>query len=354
MKICSAKSNVMDDNILLYDIQAGETLEIIGHKFGMTSDELKDFHNAHCNKMDRLWFTNLTGVNNIIVPKSYKNPEQIKAERTKELPSSSVSSDFYADTYLVEESYSGILLNSFQLAYKIQISFRNKKEYDDPFEIADIYTYDFLKNGSNPDDKMSSIALACMESIFPISFTIPIHGRISGFYEFENLKKRFEEKRGDLEEFFVGDVYRAYLNKFSVNLIKKDYVLNLLSSSLLYQILFPKMDWFHRTEHWTEQFYFLSNSMLLKCAMFATYNHAEKDFVETRLKGVLKELFSLQEILRRQPFDDRCQELEDAEINLLYKTDKKTKKMIEAEASIIFRKDSEIFREQTLKLTQNG
>ena len=88
--------------------------------------------------------------------------------------------------------------------------------------------------------------------------------------------------------------------------------------------------------------------------MSANYNHEGTEIVETQLKGKIKDLFSLQEILRGQSFDDQPDELVDGEIELLYKTDKKTKKMLEAEASVTFKKDQEIFRKQTLKLTQNG
>lgn len=353
MKICFANLKVMNDNILLYDIQSGDSLEKIGDKIGMTSEELKDFHNSHCDKMDRLWFNNLFGIRQIIIPKQYKNPEQVKAERGKELPPASITRDFYANTYSVKESFSGLIQKGFEIEYQVDIRFRDKKENHLPFEIVDVRTYHFLKNDSAPDDKMSSISSACMESIYPISFTIPVQGRISGFFEFESLKKKFNEKRKDLEEFFIGDVYKAYLNRFSENLEKQDYVFKLLSSSLLYQLLFPRMDWFHKTHSWTEQFYFLPNSIFLKCSMSANYNHEGTEIVETQLKGRIKDLFSLQEILRGHSFDDQPDDLVDGEIELLYKTDKKTKKMLEAEASLTFKKDQEIFRKQTLKLTQN-
>ncbi|MNY49378.1 hypothetical protein D3C86_1847950 [compost metagenome] len=94
--------------------------------------------------------------------------------------------------------------------------------------------------------------------------------------------------------------------------------------------------------------------MFINCSTSARYNHEDENIVVTKLKGLIKDLFSLQDILRGKSFDNYSQELADGEINLLYKTDKKTKKMLEAEASIIFRKDSEIVREQTLKLLQNG
>lgn len=88
--------------------------------------------------------------------------------------------------------------------------------------------------------------------------------------------------------------------------------------------------------------------------MSAYYNHEGTETVETKLKGKIKDLFSLQEILRGKSFDDQPDELVDGELELLYKTDKETKKMQEAEASVKFKENQQILRKQTLKLTKNG
>lgn len=344
----------MDNNILLYDIQTGDTLDTIGGKIGMTGEQLKDFHNMHCGRMERLWFNNLVGVRQIIIPKEYSNPEQLLEEREKERPSSSITRDFYASTYSVEESFSEVSNSDLKIEYKIDVAFKKKQDNSFPYEIVDVRPYGFTKNGVMPDDKMSSISMASIESISPISFTVGFQGKISGFFEFKNLKQKFDEKRKDLEDFYSGEIYKAYLDKFSANLEKEAYTLQLFSSSLLYQLLFPRMEWFHKTGSWTEQLYFLPNSMLLKCSMQATYNHEGTEIVETQLKGQLRDMFSLQEILRGTSFDDHSEELADGQIELLYTTDKRTKKLMYAEASVTFRKDNEIFRKHTLKLTQNG
>lgn len=343
----------MDKNILIYEVQSGDTLEKIGDKIGMTGDQLKDFHNRHCERMEKLWFNNLVGVKQIIVPKEFKSPEALRKEREKELPPSSVTRDLYENSYSVKETFSNVSGDDMELDYRIDISFKSKKESNSPDEIVDVRCHDFKKNGIRPDDKMSTISLASMESIYPISFIIPFQGKISGIYEFEKLQKTFEAKRPDLEDFFVGEVYRSYLDKFHQSLGNQDHILRQLSSSLLYQIIFPKMEWFHKLDIWTEGFYFLQNSFLLKCSMSAKYNHEGEQVVETLLNGTLQETFSLQEILRGISFDKESEELADGEIELRYITDKKSKKMIEAAASVTFRNDDELYRKQTLKLTQD-
>ncbi len=344
----------MDENILLYDIQTGDTLDKIGVAVGMTGEELKDFHNAHCSRMERLWFNNLTGVKQILIPKEYKSPETLRTEKEKELPPASVTRDFYADSYRIEEMFSGISEPHLKLEYNIDVSFRKMYDNNLPYEAVDVRSYNFTKNGVFPDDKMSIIAIACMESISPVSFAVSYLGGISDFVEFDNLKKKFNQKKQDFKDFYSGTIYNEYLNKFSATLENRDYALKLFISTLLYQVLFPKMEWFYKTESWTEKFYFLPNSILLKCAMHATYNHDDAVIVETELRGKIKDMFSLQEILRGISFDTENEELADGEIKLLYKTHKKTKKLLEANASVLFRREDTLYKEHTLKLTQNG
>lgn len=343
----------MDENILMYDVRPGETLENIGTRIGMTGDQLKDFHNSHCEKMEKLWFNNLVGVKQIIVPKAYKSPEQLSLEKKKELPPSSVTRDFYSNSYSVKETFVNPSQDDLELDYKVEVNFRSKKETNIADEIIDVRCTDFKKNATKPDDKMSLISLACIEAIYPISFIVPFQGKISDIFEFEKLKNKFRNKRSDLEEFFIGEVYRSYLDKFQEILGNRDHILKQFSSSLLYQVLFPKMEWFHKFDSWTEGFYFLQNSFPLKCSMYAEYNHEGTEVVETLLKGHIKDAFSLQEILRGISFDEDPEELAYGEIELRYVTDKKTKKMLQAEASVTFRSEDELYRKQTLKLTHD-
>jgi hypothetical protein len=342
---------MMNENILHYTIKPGDTLEKIGNTIGMTGNQLKDFHNSHCDKMDRLWFDNLTGVRQVIIPKSYKSPQQLIAEKEKELPHS-ITRDFYAASYFVKETFSNISGNDLNIEYKINIHLKESQTNTSDY-VADIRCYDFKKDGTAPDDKMSAISLACMESIYPVSFVVPLKGKMTEIFEFEKLKQRFEKHRPDLENFFVGDIYNTYLEKFCTGLEKHDYILKQFSSTLLYQLLFPKMDWFHKTNVWTEEFYFLQNSFPIKCSMSAEYDHEGTEAVKTFLKGDIQDAFSLQEILRGVSFEEEPEELANGSIELQYLTDKKTKKMLQAEASVSFGDENEPYRKQTLKLTHD-
>ena len=343
----------MDENILIYEVKSGDTLDKISVKIGMTGDQLKDFHNSHCEKMEKLWFNNLVGVRQIIIPKQYKNQDQLRDALAKELPPSSITRDFYTDSYTVKETFYGSSEKDFEIDYKVDIAFRKKEETNIPDEIVDVKCYDFRKNGAIPDDKMSAVSLACMASIYPISFIIPFQGKISGIYEFGNLKKKFNYKKQELSDFFKGEIYEAYFDKFSASLEKENDVLKQLSSSLLYQLLFPRMEWFHKAGNWTETFYFLTNSFAVNCSMSARYNHKGTGIVETSILGFIRDAFTLQEILRGTASDSEPEQPADGDVELRYKTDKKTKKMLVAEASVTFRNDNEIYRKQTLKLTRN-
>ncbi len=340
----------MDQNILLYEVQPGDTLEKIGKTIGMTGDQLKDFHNSHCGKMDKVWFDNLFGIKQIIIPKDYKSPEQLKIERDKELPPPHLTEDFYAGCYFVKKTFSGFSGNDIEVHYKVDIRLKKSQETGIADYTADVRCYDFRRNESHPDDKMSEISLACMESIYPISFTVASQGKISGIFEFEKLKQRFQERRSGLETFFIGEVYKAYLDKFERNLGNQEYILKQFSSTLLYQMLFPKMEWFHKTGDWPEDFYFIQKSFLLKCRMKAEYNYTESEIAETLIIGYVDEPFSIQEVLRGISFNEKSEEQAEGEIELRYRTDKKTKKMLQAEASVILKNEDRLYRKQTLKL----
>lgn len=343
----------MDQNILLYEVQPGDTLGKIGKTIGMTGDQLKDFHNSHCGKMDKVWFDNLFGIKQIIIPKDYKSPEQLQKERATELPPLYLTEDFYADRYFVKETFSDFSGNILEIDYQLDIHLKTSQETGISDYIAHVRCYDFRKNRNHPDDKISEISLACMESISPINFTFASKGKISGIFEFEKLKQRFQEKRPDLETFFVGEVYKAYLDKFERNLGNLEYILKQFSSTLLCQLMFPKMAWFHKTGNWPEDFYFIQNSFPVKCRMSAEYHHTEPETVETLLKGYIEEPFSIREVLRGVRFTEEPEEEADGEIEFRYRTDKKIKKMLQAEASVILKNEDELYRKQTLKLICN-
>ncbi|MDQ1162950.1 hypothetical protein QE422_003318 [Chryseobacterium sp. SORGH_AS 447] len=343
----------MDENILLYQVRPGDTLDKIGGKIGMTGSQLKDFHNTYCGKMERLWFNNLAGVRQLIIPKEYKSPEQIREEKETELPPSRVTRDFYATDYTVKEMFSDLSGDPLEIEYKIDVSFKKEQEINSPDEIVDVKCYDFKKNGTTPDDKMSEISLACMESIYPISFIISFSGKICGIFEFEKLKQRFQEKRPDLDAFFIGEIYKAYLDKFQAVLEKQEYMLKQFSSVLLYKILFPQMECFRKTGKWTQEFCLLQNSFSVKCLMNAEYHHTEPKTAETLIKGYIEEPLSIQEILRGVRFTEEPEKPADGEIEFRYRTDKKTKKMLQAEASVILNSEDELYRKQTIKLISN-
>lgn len=343
----------MDENILLYQVRPGDTLDKIAGTIGMTGNQLKDFHNTYCGKMERLWFNNLSGVRQVIIPKEYKSLEQISKEKEKELPPSRVIREFYAMGYTVEESFSDRSGIPLEIEYKIDVSFREEQKIHGPYEIIDIKCYDFKKNGAIPDDKMSTIALACMDAIYPISLVISSQGKISDIYNFEELSKRFERKRLELEEFFIGKVYHIYLKKFWQNLQHKNSFIKKLSSSLFYQTLFPHMEWFHKASNWTQECYLSQNSFPVKCSMNAAYNHEDPEFVQTLLLGRINDTFSLQEILRGKSIEGSSQNLADGQVAFRYITDKKTKTLNHADASVKFINDDELYRQQTLKLSRN-
>lgn len=62
---------MMENDFIKYKVQPKDSLNSIAFRMNMNELELKEFHNKHCEKMDKLWFGNLQGVKFILIPISY-------------------------------------------------------------------------------------------------------------------------------------------------------------------------------------------------------------------------------------------------------------------------------------------
>ena len=338
----------MDNNTLLYEIKSGDTLEKVAKKIGITGNELKDFHNQNCGKMEKIWLDNLIGLKQIVIPKDYKNPEEILKELDKELPSKTYHPTFHAALYEVNELITKTFTPDLEIKYKVEIQ-HPKNHTENPSEkIVSIKCFDYTKNDEKPDDKMSSVAFACMESISPIPFLINENGSISQIDNFHQLKNKFESQLEDLEDFYAGEIYKSYFNKFSDSLENEDLLNLQFLSNLAYQFLFPKLNWFHKTKTWEEVLYAVQSSFPVKCEMNAEYLHDDSEIAETIIKGTINENCSLQELLKGIKWEDEPEESMGGEIEIIYKTDKKNKQMLSAEVSISLFHEKELFQKHQL------
>lgn len=339
----------MEIDFLQYQVRNGDTLTSIASRLGMTGEELKLFHNSHCKRMDKVWFENLNDVKNIFVPTHFKTETQKEQERKNSFPSK-FSESFLAKTYSVNETFESPFEPSISIDYTIDLNLRkdkNKGHY-----ILSYNQKDFKSDGNTPDDKVSSLSIACMKSIMPLEFIMNDKGQITGFENHKKITDTFTHQRKELEEFYVGEVSQKYMDSFERNISNEVFLLQQFQSTLLFQTLFPRIDWFQRKKNWTEPFYFLKNSFPVQCELNIEQENDDDHSVLTILNGKITELCTPQEILRGIKFKESASEPAQGNIVLEYTTHTKNKNLLQAKASVLLSYEDEFIHQHHINITQ--
>ncbi|MCW3161470.1 LysM peptidoglycan-binding domain-containing protein [Chryseobacterium oryctis] len=342
----------MSISISTYQVKAGDTLESVAEQLGISTEYLKRYHNTYCD-LKNLIGTNLIGIHEIMLPPREKiaefkeNQKQISARSN--LPSVYLNKDFYAYNYEASERFEQAGKEDLKVNYLVSIK---SQELKDKGFVVEMKTSEFEKQDESPDDKISMLSLACMESISPVAFSVPAQGKIKGFYDYQALVKKFESKRPDLESFFVGEINKNYIDKFGTSIKNEEYLLKQFCSSLLYQVLFPEMDWFRRQKEWEGKFYVIPNSFSVKCRFHTEHNFESSDDVEIFIGGKIEDDCSLQELLKGVKLEEPSENTITGEIELRYTTSKETKRLKKIEASIILLHQEELYLKHDLTLTE--
>lgn len=343
----------MVQNVLVYEIQPKDSLDSIAQKIGMSTNELLDFHNAHCGEFGLLWITGLAGIKKIVVPKNYKSVAQIRKAITDVLPPQNLSPEFYAAKYKVTESFVDSYGKKVEINYDTEINSPQNQTSSSAFFAVEVHPKNFEKNGSKPDDKISELAMACMKTISPFAFNVSPQGKILGIADFKNVQETFATKKEDLQDFFIGDVSAKYIEQFEIHLKNEAYFLQQYSSNLLHQSLFPNPEWFYHQGIWEEKFHIVKNSFLVSMVFTTTHEHLDAERIQTKMKGKANEDVSLQDLLSGRKFGDDSAEPLDATLEMIYITDKLTKKLLDLKGSVILSFEDEIFKKHQLKITKS-
>jgi len=340
----------MSISISTYQVKKGDTLESVAKKLEISVEALKRYHNTYC-ELQNLIGHDLNGVHEIFIPPAEKIAElketQKTIELTSQLPSVYVTESFYTPGYEVTERWEQ--QDKEEVAISYLVSLQLQKIIDKGF-VAEVKTSGFRKDGQTPDDKISQLSQACMESISSFSFIVPVPGKIKGFHDHKSIVRKFENKRPDLESFFTGEVSQTYFNSFYTSLKNEGYLLKQFRSTLLYQVLFPEMDWFGRKKEWEEDFYLAVNSFPVKCRCKTGYHHDHPDTIEMIISGNSIEGFSLQELIRGAASEEIPEDSAAGEIEIKYTTDKVTKQLLRADATLILWQEGEVYRKHTVTL----
>lgn len=247
-------------NFIRHKVRPYDSLTSLAKRINISEENLKKFHNAHCGKMNRLWVTNLKGIEVVLIPTHFKTKEQQELHQRKMLPSENYVLHFHLDEYSVEENFRQPGKEDLKFNYTINLNIREKQGN----LVATVDLKDHIKNGKTPDDKMSSLSLECMNNLYPISFQLSHNGVIASCFEHQNVVEKFKSKRKDIEDFYIGQLSKIYIDMFEHNVSDEDYFLRQMRSNLLYQIFFPNLKWFHQEKHWREKFTVYNNSLPLE------------------------------------------------------------------------------------------
>lgn len=332
-----------------YKIRNGDTLYSISSRLGITEEELKRFHNAHCEKMEKLWFGNLHGVKHLLIPVYYNREMQGMAEKHNNISSAQLPYLFFTGEYNVQEIFEYPQKPSLTIEYTIHLYSKEKNEKG---QIITFSRKDVKTNGEVPEDKISTLTLACMESIQPVDFILYHNGAIAGFQDHKTIKHRFNEKRKDLDDYFAGETNRNYIDLFQESIADENFLLQQFRTTLLFQTLLPTMDWFQKNTTWTESFYFFQNSFPAKCKMEAAHHVKNKDLTEITFVGKIIEACSLQELKRGIRFHETSEENVSGEIRLQYTTGGEHHNIIQAEALLTLWHQEVIYQKHHLTITQ--
>jgi hypothetical protein len=242
---------MIPQNFIRHRVRPDDTLTSLSKRINISENDLKEFHNQNCGKMDKLWITNLKGIDFVLIPTHFITEEEYEVQQYKMLPTESYFANFHLHEYSVEECFVQPGREDLKLNYTINLNIHEK---NGSF-VSAIDLKDFTKNGNTPNEKISSLSLECMKSLYPISFQLSGNGSIHSCFEHQKVIEKFKSKRNNIEDFYIGEISKKYLDTFAQNISDGDYFLQQIKSNWLYQILFLNLKLFHHKTFWNEKFF---------------------------------------------------------------------------------------------------
>lgn len=194
-----------------------------------------------------------------------------------------------------------------------------------------------------------------MKSLYPISFQFSDNGIIDSCFEHQKVVEKFKSKRNDIEDFYIGEISKKYLDTFAQNISDGDYFLQQIQSNWMYQIIFPNLKWLHHKSFWKEKFIIYKNSFPIEFE-FKNENQYEDIYrTQTILTGKILENYSLRELLKGIQIEDEDPEnFIEAEIEIRYFTDRISQQLMEVKFSVSIWFQNELFQKHNIHITQNN
>lgn len=342
---------MIPQNFIRHKVRPDDTLTSLARRINISENDLKEFHNQNCGKMNKLWVTNLRGIEVVLIPTRFITEEEYLVQQHKMLPTESYFANFHLNEYSIEECFEQPGKENLKFNYTINLNIQKKNENF----VVNIDLKNFTKNGNIPDDKISSLSLECMKSLYPISFQFSDNGIIDSCFEHQKVVEKFKSKRNDIEDFYIGEISKKYLDTFAQNISDGDYFLQQIQSNWMYQIIFPNLKWLHHKSFWKEKFIIYKNSFPIEFE-FKNENQYEDIYrTQTILTGKILENYSLRELLKGIQIEDEDPEnFIEAEIEIRYFTDRISQQLMEVKFSVSIWFQNELFQKHNIHITQNN
>ena len=341
---------MIPQNFIRHKVRPDDTLTSLAQRINISENDLREFHNQNCGKMNKLWVTNLKGIEFVMIPTHFITEEEQENQNRKMLPSENYFQNFHANRYSVEENFEHPGKQESKFNYIVNLNIQQKQRNF----VADVELKNYTKNGSVPDDKISSLSLECMKSIYPISFELSENGTIHSCFAHQKIIEKFKSKKNDIEDFHIGEISKNYLETFEQNISDESYFLRQTQSNILYQILFPNLNWLHKKTVWKDKFTVYPNSFPLEFECKTEHEFKDEKYIQTTISGNLSENCSLRELLKGMRIEDESTEYNvQVEIEINYSSDKISKQLLKVKSSVKIWFQDELFQEHHLQLTQN-
>ena len=317
----------------IYKVKKGDTLQLIAEKLQISVNDLRHYHNMRCELWELLEQKLTSKTERIIVPSEEElatlQGHQQAVQKELERPSRYLDKKFYAKNYLVTEIQTTSeeeLTNSYELLLLLEKAEKG-------------WSMNLKRKYEEDETKIADLAVACMNAIEPLKYHISVNGGITDIDNYKEIINQFKQKRKDLEDYFKGDFSKTYIDAFWRGLANKEYMLTHLQMSFVNQILFPKMEWFHKdNEKWEEEFCPVQGSAFIPYELEAEVVFEEEE-IATTVMGELRRNYNLWDLMKGYDAIDECDFFR-SNFKFTYKTDRKRICLNEIDAELFIQDDN--------------
>jgi hypothetical protein len=233
-----------------YTVDKNETLFSISCKLHINNPvDLKEFHNSHCdhNKIikEEVVFDQV-----LLIPfanhelrkiENYKGDYQNFFKNQKDIIDFKNQSFIYNPTnepvnYIVKSQ----VIDGFQDEdeyFECEFSLRKISESKGKF-IIEVIQKNVLVNNKDLESKIEILAKKCTDCLYPMQISVNKNGVFESIINFDELKKKWEESKPNLQEDFTGFIFEEYIKKMDYQMRNAEMVTKSLKNNIFMQHLF--------------------------------------------------------------------------------------------------------------------